>query len=305
MTPASPHGIYGLIPPALVDTPADAQQLSPLIPGAAALDGLAPASLARITVHAPPGTRERRYVLAHALTALTIGAPLTALAAKDAGGNRIAGELRALGCEVTEESRRHHRICTTIRPATLQGVEAALAEGGPQQHPAHGLWTQPGIFSWDRIDAGSALLLKHLPRFSGHGADIGCGFGVLARAVLHIAQVTSLVLVDSDCRAINAATRNIHDARAQFLWADIRHAPLTPDTLDFVVMNPPFHEHGIENRALGQQCIAQAAALLKRGGQCWLTANSHLPYEAPLAALFRQVRRVAEADGFKIYAAEK
>ncbi|MEA2808490.1 MAG: rRNA (guanine1207-N2)-methyltransferase, partial [Rhodospirillaceae bacterium] len=39
-----------------------------------------------------------------------------------------------------------------------------------------GSWvSQPGIFSWDRIDDGSALLAKHLPDdLSGHVADFGC-----------------------------------------------------------------------------------------------------------------------------------
>lgn len=305
MAPSPTHAIYGIIPPTLLATHADAWQCSPLIPGATDLAEWAPASLAQMVMHAPPGTRERRYALALALHALAVGAPLTALAAKKAGGTRIAGELRALGCEVSEESRQHHRIVATTRPAQLHGAEAALAEGGPQQHPAHGWWTQPGIFSWDRIDAGSALLLKHLPVFHGNGADIGCGFGLLAHTVLQSPQVASLALIDTDHRAIAAAQRNITDARAQFLWADIRHNPLVTNALDFVVMNPPFHERGVENQSLGQECITQAAALLKPGGQCWLTANSHLPYEAPLAALFRHVRRVAEADGFKIYAAEK
>ena len=42
-----------------------------------------------------------------------------------------------------------------------------------------GSWlSQPGIFSWDRIDDGSALLAAHLPDdFAGTVADFGCGWG--------------------------------------------------------------------------------------------------------------------------------
>ena len=64
--------------------------------------------------------------------------------------------------------------------------------------------------------------------------------------------------------------------------------------LDFVVMNPPFHEGGIENQALGQGFIKRAAQVLRTGGWCWLTANRHLPYEAILKPLFRDVTIVAE-----------
>ena len=42
--------------------------------------------------------------------------------------------------------------------------------------------SRPGIFSWDRIDDGSALLAAHLPDdLVGHVADFGCGWGYLAR----------------------------------------------------------------------------------------------------------------------------
>ena len=66
-------------------------------------------------------------------------------------------------------------------------------------------------------------------------------------------------------------------------------------------MNPPFHEAGIENQVLGQTFIQRASAVLKRGGECWLTANRHLPYEAILKPLFRRVTLIKEADGYKIY----
>jgi 16S rRNA (guanine1207-N2)-methyltransferase len=77
------------------------------------------------------------------------------------------------------------------------------------------------------------------------------------------------------------------------------------DSLDFIVMNPPFHDTGMEDHSLGQAFIARAAMLLKPGGQCWLTANRHLPYEAPLHHHFTHVTLVDMADGFKIYRAEK
>ncbi|MFZ4540668.1 MAG: class I SAM-dependent methyltransferase, partial [Rickettsiales bacterium] len=164
------------------------------------------------------------------------------------------------------------------------------------------LWTHPGVFSWDRIDVGSALLLKHLPALSGRGADLGAGIGVLALQVLKSPKVSELTLVDIDRRAITSAQKNISDARAQFVWADVRTLAL--QKLDFVVMNPPFHEVGIEDRTLGQAFITCAAAMLKKGGQCWLTANTHMPYEALLAQHFVRVVLVDTADGFKIYRAE-
>jgi 16S rRNA (guanine1207-N2)-methyltransferase len=39
---------------------------------------------------------------------------------------------------------------------------------------------------------------------------------------------------------------------------------------------------------------------LNAEGRLWLVANRHLPYEQSLAARFRQVRTVAQAEGFKV-----
>jgi 16S rRNA (guanine1207-N2)-methyltransferase len=248
---------------------------------------------------------ERRYALAHLLQALAPGAPLTALAPKDKGGARLRGELEAFGCAVIESAKRHQRICATLRPEAPAPLEPAIAAGALQFSPALGLWTQPGVFSWDRPDPGTQLLLDVLPPLAGRGADLGCGIGALARAALAGPGVTRLDLVDLDRRAIAAARRNIEDPRAAFHWADARLAPELSG-LDFVVMNPPFHDGGgLETPGLGQAFIRRAHQILRPGGSLWLVANRHLPYEAALTGLYAQVSARAERAGFKVYEARK
>lgn len=300
------HGVYGLPPEALCDPAPGAIQFSPLWPGAQTLETHPDGTLASLVMLAPPGTIERRFAMAAGLRALAPDAPFTILAPKDRGGARLAAELEAFGCEVHDEGRRHHRICTGRRPAAPRGLDAALAEGAPQFDGALGLWTQPGIFSWDRIDPGSALLIDHLPALAGQGADFGGGNGVLARAVLKSPKVTKLSLFDLDRRAIEAARQNVAGARLQAHWADLRTCPLESlGKLDFVVMNPPFHDGGVEDRSLGQIFIRRAAGVLRGGGQLWLTANRHLPYESVLNPLFKQVTAVAGSGGYKIFEARK
>jgi 16S rRNA (guanine1207-N2)-methyltransferase len=301
---APPGGIYGAPPPELVDDDVPARQYSPLEPGAASLEDLPEGSLARIVVLAPPGTLERRYVLASALRALAPGGRFLVLAPKNKGGARLAKELAGFGSAVKETSKRHFRICSGTRPQVLRGVNAAFEAGGLRFDEALGLWTQPGVFSWDRIDPGTALLLEHLPPLAGQGADFGCGLGVLARAVLASPRVERLALYDIDRRALEAAERNLRDDRASFHWTDLR-ADKVAAGLDFVVMNPPFHDGGIEDRNLGQAFIRRAAEALRPGGTCWLVANRHLPYEAVMKPLFRRVAPKAETGGYKIYEALK
>jgi 16S rRNA (guanine1207-N2)-methyltransferase len=299
--------VYGAPPVDLVGEITGLVQFSPFVPGASALEDAAPQSLDGLILLGPPGAIERRYTIALALRGLKPGAPLMALAPKDKGGSRLAQDLTVLGCAFEESARRHHRICVTQGPGDAAAIAQAIADGAPRLDESMGLWTQPGVFSWNRIDPGSALLIAHLPPLAGRGADLGCGLGVLSHAVLASAKVKQLLMIDLDRRAIECCKRNVADERAIIQWGDARRIPKTLQTnaLDFVVMNPPFHEGGHENQALGQSFIQAAAALLRTGGNLWLTANRHLPYETILKPLFKRVTLVREAGGFKIFQAQK
>ncbi|WP_294645568.1 methyltransferase [uncultured Aureimonas sp.] len=299
--PAS--AVYGAPPSDLLDVPEDAVQVSPLRPGSAALESLPAGGLDTVFVAAPPGSIERRAVLAHALRALRPGGTLVALAPKDKGGQRLRGELEAFGCTVAERSKARQRICEVRRPDAPTGLEAAIADGAPTFVEEIGLHSQPGVFSWNRIDPGSALLLRYLPAFAGRGADLGAGLGILARAVLAAPAVEELSLVEIDRRAVEASRKNVGDPRARFHWADVRSVPLAD--LDFVVSNPPFHAEGIEDRALGQAFVASAARMLRRSGTFVLVANRHMPYEDGLRVAFRSMTVLADEAGYKIIEARK
>lgn len=302
----SPYAnLYGAPPPDLVGALAGRTQYSPLVPGAQALEDAAPQSLDGLIMLAPPGTMERRYAMALALRALKPGSALLVLAPKDKGGSRLAGDLEALGCHFQESSKRHHRICVTQSSGDEKAIAQAIAEGAPRFDADLGLWTQPGVFSWNRLDPGSALLLDHLPALSGKGADLGCGLGFLAHAALASAKVKRLLMIDLDRRAIELCKRNVADERATLMWADVRKLAKTMQTggLDFIVMNPPFHDGGAEDKSLGQIFIKTAAGLLRKGGHLYCVANRHLPYEAALKDHFRRVDILADRDGFKIFEA--
>lgn len=299
--------IYGR-PPLVFDPPGAATQTSPLIPGSTPLEDFAPGSADAAMIYAPPGVLERRYALALTLRALKPGGRLTTMALKDNGGSRLKKELLALGVEVAEDAKAHHRRCVVIRPEFTpeaeQAINAAIEAGGPRIVPGLEAWSQPGVFAWDRIDGGSALLAGVLPPLKGAGADLGCGYGALATVALRSTAVTSLKMVDLDRRAVEAARRNVEDARVTLDWADARMLEESAD-LDFVVMNPPFHDGGAEDRKLGQAFVRKAAGLLKKGGTLWIVANRHLPYEAELKAAFKRVTPLGDGGGYKLFEAVK
>ena len=291
-------------PPLVFDPPTDAVQVSPRVPGAAVLEDLAPESADQAVVHAPAGAIERRYTLALVLRALKPGGRLDVMAPKTRGGARLAKELKGFGVDCEVVSKAHHKRCLATRPDALTGIEVSIKAGALRQDPESGIWTQPGLFAWDRVDPGTALLIRHMESLKGRGADFGCGYGALGQAVLAQDAVTELTLIDLDRRAVEAARRNLTDPRARHLWADVRTLDSLTD-LDFVVANPPFHDGGAEDRALGQAFIDRAAKSLRTGGTLWMVANRHLPYEAGLKSAFKAARAVVEGDGYKIIEARK
>ncbi|MBU1211348.1 MAG: methyltransferase [Alphaproteobacteria bacterium] len=314
------HAVYGTMPQDLVDVPDDSVQCSPRRPGAQILSKMAVEGCVGFVMHAPASTLERRHELALALKALMPGAPLTAVAANTKGGNRLVAELTALGCEAVSSPKRHHQVVRALRPESTPAFEeviaSAIEDGGPRLLPELEMWSQPGLFSWDRIDPGSKLLIDHLPKLAGCGADLGCGIGILARAVLatgshdikpgvNAGGIGHLSLVDIDHRALLMARRNVPGANVSTVWTDVRSAKGLPTRLDFVVANPPFHDGGDEDKALGQAFIERAAGMLRAGGVLWLIANRHLPYEATLNAVFADVVQIDQAFGYKIYKATK
>ncbi|MBY0322109.1 MAG: class I SAM-dependent methyltransferase [Reyranella sp.] len=164
-----------------------------------------------------------------------------------------------------------------------------------------GWLSQPGIFSWDSIDDGSALLAQHLPGdLSGHVADFGCGWGYLAREVLgSSARIGKIDLIDAEHRAIEAARANIADTRASFHWLDLTQEA-APATYDAIVCNPPFHSGRAAEPGLGQNVIAAAGRALRPGGVFYMVANRGLPYEPILKANFASFETLADNNKFRM-----
>ena len=175
------------------------------------------------------------------------------------------------------------------------------------QRVGDGSWlSQPGIFSWDRVDDGSALLARHLPGdLSGQVADFGCGWGYLAREILgRCKDVVCIDLIDAEYLALEAARANVTDERASFHWLDLRtEAP--PGAYDAIVCNPPFHTGRAATPALGQGVIEAAVCALKPGGRLLMVANRGLPYEFILRERCAFFEILADNNKFRVTCARR
>jgi 16S rRNA (guanine1207-N2)-methyltransferase len=166
------------------------------------------------------------------------------------------------------------------------------------------------VFAWDHIDPASHLLAEHLPAdLDGAVADLGAGFGYLASEILqHCPNIAALDLYEADARALDLARQNLAQTstgvQPGFHWHDVTTG--LPRQYQHIVSNPPFHAQRSRQRIdIGQAFLAAAAAALLPGGQLWLVANRHLPYEALLADRFDEVRTLAQTGAYKVINARR
>lgn len=170
--------------------------------------------------------------------------------------------------------------------------------------------TEPGMFSHDRIDAGSRLLADHLPsNLKGRAADFCAGWGYLS---VEFAQrcpaIKSIDLCEADHASLEAARRNMASLApvvpAAFHWLDLGVEP-APGRYDVILMNPPFHQGRAAEPGIGQALIRAAAKALHPGGQLIMVANHGLPYEAALKAAFRHAEITTRDAGFVVWTARR
>jgi 16S rRNA (guanine1207-N2)-methyltransferase len=224
----------------------------------------------------------------------------------------VFGEADVLGY------RGGNRVGSAVRPATLP--EEALSSRPEWMDPDRFLHvtadtplgelqlrSRPGVFSWDRLDAGSRALLEAMRTEPGEQLlELGCGHGVVGVAAAAFTPGLRATLVDVDAEAIRSA-RLTADAngvadRVEVIASDGAEQ-VRGRTFDMVVTNPPFHLEKGTNLAIPRQFIHDAAAALRPGGKLYLVANRTLPYERWLDEAFGSHQIARDGREFKVLSA--
>ncbi|MBL4804435.1 MAG: class I SAM-dependent methyltransferase [Alphaproteobacteria bacterium] len=255
----------------------------------------------------PKNQIEAVGLIAHGLLKTKAGGHVCIAAGSKGGGNRIVKNLKRFGIEdVQQETANRCRVVWFTRgDYDEEAVKDALEESGIQSIADGQFVSQPGIYGWNKIDKGSALLAACLPEGPfANGADIGCGYGYLSVEALQKWGCTSWHYADADFRAVEICGQNLEkhslNSGTHPHWIDCTQK-LPFSGLDVIVMNPPFHEGQKGDPEIGNAFIRNASNALKNKGELWMVANNHLPYERVLKAEFRQVEKRAEEQGFKVY----
>lgn len=253
-------------------------------------------------------SKNKALTLSHialGMQALAIDGKIMLACANKHGAKSYEKALKQLAGESASVSKSKCRICSARKKETFnQGLAQQWINAASIQHvPTLGLYSQPGLFAWDKMDVGSQLLLKYLPELEGEGMDLCCGYGLLSVEILKKYHgITHCHLVDADYSALDCADKNVQPwaDKVSLHWLDASQPERLPKVSDWVVCNPPFHTGQAQDIGLGQAIVAQGCRALKRGGHMYMVANRKLPYEQVLEKHLRSYSTLIEQDGFKV-----
>jgi 16S rRNA (guanine1207-N2)-methyltransferase len=170
--------------------------------------------------------------------------------------------------------------------------------------------SKPGIFGWNKIDRGSALLVEETERIlmqsaarkapqDMHVLDLGCGYGYLLLALKNM-PFRSRTATDNNAAAVAAA-------RANFAQVSLVVTVTLDDCgahldrrFDLIVCNPPFHLGFSASRPLTEKFLDSIQRLLDPGGDALLVVNRFIPLERLAAGRFKHCIEVRATDSFRV-----
>ena len=258
---------------------------------------------ARVLTGRHRGQNELR--IAEAIRRVAPGGRIVVAGGKDNGIDSLRKRINGL-VPLEAHLPKHHGVAFWFRQAGTEATES-LRAANPDLGVEGRFRTAPGMFSFDRVDAGSKLLLDSLPEgLAGNVADFCAGWGYLAAEVAQRSTgLSGLDLYEADFEALEAARHNVRGAvEPRCFWTDLL-TETVERRYDAIVMNPPFHSGRAAEPGIGAGMIRAASKALKPGGRLFMVANRQLPYEQVLAATFSSHAQVASDGMFKVFSARR
>jgi len=198
------------------------------------------------------------------------------------------------------EPRPADRRPAARRPASEQHADLGLTVC------AHG-----GAFAGTSVDIGTRFLLESADRMAPAAAsavDLGCGTGVLAVALARARPALQVTATDDSASAVASAraTAVANDVADRVtVIRDDAASSLAEGCTDLVVLNPPFHVGATVHSGVALRLFADAARVLRPGGELWTVWNSHLLYRPVLERIVGPTRQIARNTKFTVTVSTK
>ena len=167
--------------------------------------------------------------------------------------------------------------------------------------------SKPGVFGWNKIDKGSALLIEQLDSFTAklkqplaQILDLGCGYGYLSLHCARLFPDSHIVATDNNATALKACEANFsqHNVAADIIAADC--ASGITERFPMIICNPPFHQGFSIDGDLTDRFLKACQQRLLNDGVAAFVVNLHIPLERKASSYFERVETVADNGSFKL-----
>lgn len=167
--------------------------------------------------------------------------------------------------------------------------------------------TDSGVFSKDRVDFGTSLLIKSFDKPDDADVlDLGCGYGPIGIIVSSTLKKGRVVLADINERAVQLARENIVLNRhlisknvEVIVKQSFSFNDLGNERFDYILLNPPIRT----GKTVIYQMFEDANNYLKENGELWIVIQKKQGAESAikkLNSIYKEVTAVNKDKGYVI-----
>lgn len=170
------------------------------------------------------------------------------------------------------------------------------------------LTTDAGVFSKNRLDPGTKLLMEALPLdFEiNQVLDLGCGYGPIGLAVAKLLPNATVYMSDVNERAVELGLKNarLNGITNIIIKSGEGFEPFPNQRYDLIITNPPIRA----GKQIIYGMVDQAFDALNPGGRLVLvirTKQGAKSMEAKMNSVFGNVTELEKGGGYRVFGSQR
>lgn len=253
------------------------------------------------------------YQLAQLNAALPIDAVVVASGMDKHLSPKVADMLeRYIGPTTRHRGKSKARCFSATRDSRVPTTHYLSSQSYFNEVLGGDLLSLPNVFSRERLDGGSRLLIESFASLqpATHAIDLACGNGILGLTALKLGLCKNITLCDESAMAVESSAQNASNLFPEN--PERTHTHQGDGLLNFpgpqaelILCNPPFHSNHTVEEYVGKRLLMQCADHLGYSGRLCLVANRHLNYLPTLKRGFSRVDKLSDNGKFIVLLAKK
>lgn len=167
-------------------------------------------------------------------------------------------------------------------------------------------YTDNGVFSKDRVDFGTNVLLNNLPNLDGlRVIDVGCGVGVIGLSIAKRYKGTFVTLIDVNKKAVDLTNLNAIRNKINNVHTLESNLYENVDSLfDVIVTNPPIRA----GKKVVHQIITDGFNFLNKNGRVFAVIQKKqgaLSFKEHMISVFGNCFELTKQSGYYVLSSVK